>query len=125
MEYVNIVVLIMGVVATFSVVKYQSSENKQLLEKHDLEQQKIVEAVFKKLDQHAEDIVTLKTKQESNITAKEVHDQYISRELFEMHKQHIDHRFDQAESRFDRIDTNMGKLLLEIQSLHKDVKNNA
>ncbi|MDD2267649.1 hypothetical protein [Sulfuricurvum sp.] len=70
-----------------------------------------------KMDSHGEAIVELKTKQGAAITAKEVHEQYISRELFEMHKAHIDHRFDQTDSRFDRVDNNMGKILAELQNL--------
>lgn len=117
MEYFSLVVAVVGIIGAFAVVKYQSNENKRQFEKHEEEQSKITKTLFDKLDKHGEDIVALKTKQEANITAKEVHEQYISRELFEMHKQHIDHRFDTLDTRFDKVDGSMGKILEEIRGL--------
>ena len=119
MEYLSLVIALAGIVGIFYVVRYQSAETKANLAKHEDDQGRVTKALFEKLEKQGEDIVALKTKQEANITAKEVHEQYISRELFEMHKQHIDHRFDTLDNRFDKVDGAMGKILDEIKGLKK------
>lgn len=117
MEYLGLILPLIGFIGAFAVVKYQSAENKRQLEKYEEGQTRITKTLFDKIDKHGEDLIALKTKQEANITAKEVHEQYISRELFEMHKQHIDHRFDTLDNRFDKVDGFMGKILEEVKAL--------
>lgn len=120
MDYFSIVVAIIGTAGAFAVVKYQSSDNKTQLDKYKEDQGEVTKKLFEKIDKHGEDIVALKTKQEANITAKEVHEQYISRELFEMHKQHIDHRFDSLDNRFDKVDGFMGKIIDKLENMTKE-----
>ena len=81
-----------GIVATFAIVKYQSGETKKQLGEHEHDNKRLAEAVFKRLDEHGEAIVALRTKQESTITAKEVADGYVSKELFRQFEKHIDSR---------------------------------
>ena len=117
MEVLQIIMTVATLAAAFALVKYQSAENKRQLEAHENEQKRQTELFFGKLDKHSEELFELRTKQGANITAKEVQSQYISRELFEMHKQHIDHRFDTLDNRFDKVDTSMGKILEELKRI--------
>ena len=56
-----------GIVATFAIVKYQSGETKKQLEEHEHDNKRLTEAAFKRLDEHGEAIVALRTKQESTM----------------------------------------------------------
>lgn len=114
----QILTAVATIASAFALVKYQAIENKRQFELHDAEQKRMVESFFNKLDKHSEELVELRTKQEANITAKEVQSQYISRELFEMHKQHIDHRFDSLDNRFDKVDGAVGKILEELKRIN-------
>lgn len=106
---IQIFLVFVTIISVFAVVKYQTSENKKNLEVHELSNEETIKAIYKTLDTNSKDIVALQTNQQHNITAKEVREQYISRELFEMQVKHIDHRF-------NNIDTTLGNILAAVQN---------
>ena len=55
------------------------------------------------LDIHGDDLVRLNTKAELAITAKEVDEKYLSKELFRQFEKHIDGRFDGVETSLQQI----------------------
>ena len=70
----------------FAVTKYMVSECKR--------KQGIME---ERLDKHGDDLVTLNTKAELAVTAKDVDEKFVSKELFRQFEKHIDKRFDGIE----------------------------
>lgn len=56
-----------------------------------------------RLDIHGDDLVRLNTKAELAITAKEVDEKYLSKELFRQFEKHIDGRFDGVEAGLKQI----------------------
>ena len=69
-----------------AVIKYMVGELK-----------KNQEAIFKRLDTHGDDLVMLNTKSELAVSAKDVDDKFVSKELFRQFEKHIDARFDSLE----------------------------
>ena len=57
----------------------------------------------RRLDTHGDDLVRLNTKAELAITAKEVDEKYLSKELFRQFEKHIDGRFDGVEAGLKQI----------------------
>lgn len=112
---IQIILAVSTVGSVFAITRYQTAENKKNLEAHESSNERTVESMYKTLDEHSKSIVALQTNQQHNITAKEVREQYISRELFQMHREHIDDRFNQVNSRFDNVDTNLGNILSAIK----------
>ena len=68
-----------------------------------------LDAYHKRLDTHGDDLVRLNTKAELAITAKEVDEKYLSKEMFRQFEKHIDNRFDNVESVLNKILNFMGK----------------
>ena len=56
-----------------------------------------------RLDVHGDDLVRLNTKAELAITAKEVDEKYLSKEMFRQFEKHIDGRFDSVETSLKQI----------------------
>lgn len=67
-----------------------------------------MDAYHKRADVHGDDIVRLNTKAELAMTAKEVDEKYVSKELFRQFEKHID-------SRFDGIDTSLSEILAYVK----------
>lgn len=67
------------------------------------ESHKTIKALFARLDKHGDDLVRLNTKAELAITAKEVDEKYLSKELFRQFEKHIDGRFDGVEAGLKQI----------------------
>lgn len=111
-------------VGAFFHTKYQSESNKQKIKdiedsyKKEVEElkkendllSKRVEASFKKLDTHGEDIRGLQTEKEQFLTAKDADDIYLRIKEFDRFEKHID-------KRFDTLEQGMGKLLNKIDQL--------
>jgi hypothetical protein len=79
------------------VVRYQSAESKR----H-------INIIFERMDKHGDDIVRLNTKSELSMTAKDVDEKYVSKELFRQFEKHMD-------VRFDKIDDGQNKILAYIE----------
>lgn len=62
-----------------------------------------MDAHHHRLDTHGDDLVRLNTKAELAITAKEVDEKYLSKELFRQFEKHIDGRFDGVEAGLKQI----------------------
>ena len=62
-----------------------------------------MDAYHHRLDTHGDDIVRLNTKAELAMTAKEVDEKYVSKELFRQFEKHIDNRFDGVETGLHEI----------------------
>ena len=111
-------------VGAFFHTKYQSESNKQKIkdvetayekEVNELKEElKIlssrVEASFKKIDTHGEDIRGLQTEKEQFLTAKDADDIYLRIKEFDRFEKHID-------KRFDSIEQSMGKILVKLDNL--------
>ena len=68
-----------------------------------------LDAYHTRLETHGDDLVRLNTKAELAITAKEVDEKYLSKEMFRQFEKHIDNRFDNIESVLNKILNFMGK----------------
>ena len=62
-----------------------------------------MDAYHHRLDIHGDDLVRLNTKAELAITAKEVDEKYLSKEMFRQFEKHIDGRFDGVEAGLKQI----------------------
>ena len=62
-----------------------------------------LDAYQRRLDVHGDDLVRLNTKAELAITAKEVDEKYLSKEMFRQFEKHIDGRFDSVETSLKQI----------------------
>lgn len=106
---VSIGIAVAGVIATFAVMKNKVES----LSKSNEDKDKKLDALHKRLDTHGDDIVKLNTKAELAMTAKDVDEKYVSKELFRQFEKHID-------KRFDRIEDGQGKILSFIEKTVKD-----
>lgn len=68
-----------------------------------------LDAYHRRLDTHGDDLVRLNTKAELAITAKEVDEKYLSKEMFRQFEKHIDGRFDGVETSLQQILTYIKK----------------
>ena len=130
MDY-NLILSVIGAVivglGTFFHTKYQSEANKQKIEDVKKEYEKDIEdlkkenealtkridASFKKLDMHGEDIRGLQTEKESFLTAKNADDIYLRIKEFDRFEKHIDKRFDSIESLMGKISVKLDNTLKE------------
>jgi len=68
------------------------------------ELKKTQESMVKRLDKHGDDIVSLNTRSKLAVTAKDVDEKYLSKELFRQFEKHMD-------TRFDSLEKGQGKIL--------------
>lgn len=80
---ISVVSALAAFISTFAVTRYMVIDMK-----------KNQELIFQRLDRHGDDIVALNTKSELAVTAKDVDDKFVSKELFRQFEKHIDKRFD-------------------------------
>ena len=93
-----------GIIASFAVVKYMANELKRNQE-----------IIFKRMEIHGDDIVALNTMSRLAMTAKDVDDKYVSKELFRQFEKHID-------KRFDGLEAGQGKILTFIERMNNKDK---
>ena len=93
-----------GILSSFAVVKYMADELKRNQE-----------SIFKRLDSHGDDLVALNTMSKLAMTAKDVDDKYVSKELFRQFEKHID-------KRFDGLEVGQGKILTFIERMNSKDK---
>jgi len=94
---ISAAVVIAGIIGNIYIVRYMVGE----LKKNEA-------IMFERLEKHGDDIVRLNTRSELAMTAKDVDDKYVSKELFRQFEKHID-------KRFDRIEDGQGKILAYIE----------
>ena len=97
---VSLGIVVVGLVGNVYIVKYMVGE----LKKNEA-------IIFERLEKHGDDIVRLNTRSELAMTAKDVDDKYVSKELFRQFEKHID-------KRFDRIEEGQGKILSYIEKVN-------
>lgn len=95
------------IIAFFIVVGYYKGKV-ETLSKDNESIHKKMDAYHRRADVHGDDIVRLNTKAELAMTAKEVDEKYVSKELFRQFEKHID-------GRFDGIDTSLSEILSYIK----------
>lgn len=89
---VSLIIAIIGFISMVAVTRYMVNE----LKKH-------VSTIFERLDKHGDDLVALNTKSELAVTAKDVDDKFVSKELFRQFEKHMDRRFDNLETGQSKI----------------------
>jgi hypothetical protein len=85
------------VIGAAYVIRYQANEAR-----------KNISTIFERLDRHGDDIIKLNTKSELSMTAKDVDEKYVSKELFRQFEKHMD-------ARFDKLESGQGKILAYIE----------
>lgn len=120
----SIISVAMVGIGAFFHTKYQSEANKQKIEDVKKEYEKDIEeikttnehlnkrldATFKKLDIHGEDIRGLQTEKGNFLTAKDADDIYLRIKEFDRFEKHIDKRFDSIESLMGKISSKIDEL---------------
>jgi hypothetical protein len=86
-----------AVIGSAFVVRYQANEA-----------MKHIVVIFERLEKHGDIIVKLDTKAQLSMTAKDVDEKYVSKELFRQFEKHID-------ARFDKLESGQGKILSFIE----------
>lgn len=103
MEFSGWVVANMATVVVFFItVGYYKGKVDTISKDNDALHSKL-DAYHRRMDVHGDDIVRLNTKAELAMTAKEVDEKYVSKELFRQFEKHIDKRFDGLEEGLGQI----------------------
>jgi len=89
---ISLVIAIVSIIGNFAVLKYMVTELKK-------EQQNIIRT----LDKYGDDIVRLNTRSELAITAKDVDNKYVSKEMFRQMEKHIDDKVDILRDGIEKI----------------------
>lgn len=85
------------IVIFFMTIGYYKGKVDTVVKDNELVHSKL-DAYHRRMDVHGDDIVRLNTKSELAITAKEVDEKYLSKELFRQFEDHMKTRFDGVES---------------------------
>jgi len=96
------ILAVLGFAGVFAVTKYMVGECKR--------KQTVME---ERLEKHGDDLVSLNTRDELAVTAKDVDEKFVSKELFRQFEKHMD-------KRFDTIETGQGKILEYIKEQSYD-----
>ena len=90
------------IVIFFITVGYYKGKVDAILKDNETLHNKL-DAYHRRLDVHGDDLVRLNTKSELAITAKEVDEKYLSKEMFRQFEKHIDKRFDSVQDGLTEI----------------------
>ncbi len=91
-----------AVIGTLFIMRYMVNECK--IKQTDFEN---------RIEKHGDDLVALNTKSELAITAKDVDEKFVSKELFRQFEKHID-------IRFDSLEVGQGKILNYIKEFETE-----
>ena len=97
-----VVANLVTIVIFFITVGYYKGKVDAITKDNDELHSKL-DAYHRRLDTHGDDLVRLNTKAELAITAKEVDEKYLSKEMFRQFEKHIDSRFDSVQAGVDTI----------------------
>lgn len=112
MEVSNLIIAnIVTIIVFVASVGYYKNKVDGLIKADDYKDKKL-DALHRRLDTHGDDIVKLNTKAELSMTAKDVDEKYVSKELFRQFEKHIDNRF-------DGLEDGQKKILSYIESISK------
>ena len=98
----SVLIAIIGFIGMIAVTRYMVSELKKIQDTHII-----------RLDRHGDDLVALNTKAELAVTAKDVDEKFVSKELFKQFEKHLD-------MRFDNIEKGQARILEYIRKRHDD-----
>lgn len=91
--------------STVAVIKYTIADLKSNQEE-----------LFRRMEKHGDAIVALNTRAELSMTAKDVDDKYVSKELFRQFEKHIDTKFDELKAGVHALDSGQIEILSYIKS---------
>lgn len=97
-----IIANLVTIVIFFITVGYYKGKVDAILKDNENLHNKL-DAYHRRLDTHGDDLVRLNTKSELAITAKEVDEKYLSKEMFRQFERHIDKRFDSVQDGLTEI----------------------
>ena len=97
-----IIANLVTIVIFFITVGYYKGKVDAILKDNESLHNKL-DAYHRRLDVHGDDLVRLNTKSELAITAKEVDEKYLSKEMFKQFEKHIDKRFDSVQDGLTEI----------------------
>ena len=100
---INVAIAIIAIISTATLVEHKVELNENQLLKLEKEQGKVNEATLDVLDAHGDALVELRTKADLAITATDVANGFVSKELFDMYQGHMDDRFDGVDSNIDKV----------------------
>lgn len=69
------------------------------------------EELFRRMEKHGDAIVALNTKSELSMTAKDVDDKYVSKELFRQFEKHIDTKFEEIKDAVGAVEGGQREIL--------------
>ena len=90
---ISLGIAVAAIIGSAYVTRYMVAELKKAADEH-----------AHRLEKHGDNLVELNTRSSLSMTAKDVDDKYVSKELFRQFEKHID-------KRFDSVEDGMGKIL--------------
>ncbi len=94
---VSLGIAIIAVIGSAHVTRYMVAELIKTSDAHS-----------ERLEKHGDNLIALNTKSELSMTAKDVDEKYVSKELFRQFEKHMD-------KRFDAVEDGMGKILSHVK----------
>ena len=94
---ISLGIAIIATIGSAYVTRYMVAELKKSTDEHS-----------HRLEKHGDNLVELNTRSTLSMTAKDVDDKYVSKELFRQFEKHID-------KRFDAVEDGMGKILRYVE----------
>lgn len=98
---ISLGIAIIAVIGSAYVTRYMVAELMKTSDVHS-----------ERLEKHGDNLVELNTKSELSMTAKDVDEKYVSKELFRQFEKHMD-------KRFDSVEDGMGKILSYVEGRSK------
>jgi hypothetical protein len=102
---INLGTFIATMIAVFAVMRSKVDAHDKKFSDND----RTMQNIFLRLDKHGDDIVKLNTQSELSMTAKDVDDKYVSKEMLAQIQKNLDAKIDATEKHLiDKVDT-LGK----------------
>uniref|UniRef100_Q31HV0 Uncharacterized protein n=1 Tax=Hydrogenovibrio crunogenus (strain DSM 25203 / XCL-2) TaxID=317025 RepID=Q31HV0_HYDCU len=111
---------VFGIVATFAVMKYRIDRNEKETTKTDSEISKRLETHGLKIDEHSEDIRELIVKIQMAPTMDRVRAEFVTKEFFNQHKEHVDRQFNTLNKHIDAMGKQINADMGDIKSLLRE-----
>lgn len=114
--------MVATVIGTIAVMRYQVAANEKSSERTDLEIKTRQDKQGEKLDEHDAVLRELREKIENKPSMKEVRTEFVTKEFFRLHQEHVDKQFTQVNSHIDSLGNSISKkfddLAQELRRLH-------
>lgn len=109
-------------VGTFAVMRYRIDNAEKNSEKDQGDIEKRLERYALKIDDHSEQLREHSTKIEQSPTMSEVRAEFISKEFFQLHKDHIDQQFRNLNRHIDKHGSEVTEAIKHLESSLKTEK---